>query len=284
MSTVSDLDRGTTRRNWSRFALIGVVLLVTAFVIGAPVAAVFTQALSKGFGFALESLAHPDTRAAIWLSILVAIVVVPINTVFGIAAAWAIAKFRFPGRKLLLAIVELPFSVSPIVAGISYLFVYGGQGLFGPWLEAHDLKIMFALPGIILATTFVTAPFVARELIPLMQLQGNGDEEVAATLGAHGWQTFFRVTLPNIRWGLLYGVVLCNARVLGEFGAVSIVSGNIRGETNTLPLHVELLYHDYNAAGAFAAAAVLTLVALVTLFVKTILERVTGSAGALHGS
>jgi len=284
MSTVSDLDRGTTRRNWSRFALISVVLLVTAFVIGAPVAAVFTQALSKGFGFALESLAHPDTRAAIWLSILVAIVVVPINTVFGIAAAWAIAKFRFPGRKLLLAIVELPFSVSPIVAGISYLFVYGGQGLFGPWLEAHDLKIMFALPGIILATTFVTAPFVARELIPLMQLQGNGDEEVAATLGAHGWQTFFRVTLPNIRWGLLYGVVLCNARVLGEFGAVSIVSGNIRGETNTLPLHVELLYHDYNAAGAFAAAAVLTLVALVTLFVKTILERVTGSAGALHGS
>ncbi|MBN9060629.1 MAG: ABC transporter permease subunit, partial [Rhizobiales bacterium] len=166
----------------------------------------------------------------------------------------------------------------------SYLFVYGGQGLFGPFLEAHDLKIMFALPGIILATTFVTAPFVARELIPLMQLQGNGDEEVAATLGAHGWQTFFRVTLPNIRWGLLYGVVLCNARVLGEFGAVSIVSGNIRGETNTLPLHVELLYHDYNAAGAFAAAAVLTLVALVTLFVKTILERVTGSAGALHGS
>ena len=277
MSTASNLDRATTRQGWSRFILIGGVLLVTALVIGAPVVAVFTQALSKGLGYALVSLAHPDTRAAIWLSVIVAIVVVPINTVFGIAAAWAIAKFRFPGRKLLLAIVELPFSVSPIVAGISYLFVYGGQGLFGPWLEAHDLKIMFALPGIILATTFVTAPFVARELIPLMQLQGNGDEEVAATLGAHGWQTFFRVTLPNIRWGLLYGVVLCNARVLGEFGAVSIVSGNIRGETNTLPLHVELLYHDYNAAGAFAAAAVLTLVALVTLFVKTLMERVVRS-------
>ncbi|WP_336799747.1 sulfate ABC transporter permease subunit CysW [Kaistia sp. MMO-174] len=284
MSAASHLSRGGARRNWRGYALIGGVLLVTALVIGAPVAAVFVQALSQGLGFALKSLADPDTRAAIWLSITVAVIVVPINTVFGIAAAWAIAKFRFPGRKLLLAIVELPFSVSPIVAGISYLFVYGGQGLFGPFLEAHDLKIMFALPGIILATTFVTAPFVARELIPLMQLQGNGDEEVAATLGAHGWQTFFRVTLPNIRWGLLYGVVLCNARVLGEFGAVSIVSGNIRGETNTLPLHVELLYHDYNAAGAFAAAAVLTLVALVTLFDKTILERVTGSAGALHGS
>jgi sulfate transport system permease protein len=283
MSAASQFS-GAARKGWSRPVLIGIVLLVTALVIGAPVVAVFTQALSQGLDYALESLAQPDTRAAIWLSITVAIVVVPINTVFGIAAAWAIAKFRFPGRKLLLAIVELPFSVSPIVAGISYLFVYGGQGLFGPFLEAHDLKIMFALPGIILATTFVTAPFVARELIPLMQLQGNGDEEVAATLGAHGWQTFFRVTLPNIRWGLLYGVVLCNARVLGEFGAVSIVSGNIRGETNTLPLHVELLYHDYNAAGAFAAAAVLTLVALLTLFVKTILERVTGSAGSLHGS
>jgi len=284
MSQASPPPTGAAGRGWSRPVVIGIVLLVTALVIGAPVAAVFVQALSQGVGYALDSLAQPDTRAAIWLSITVAIVVVPINTVFGIAAAWAIAKFRFPGRKLLLAIVELPFSVSPIVAGISYLFVYGGQGLFGPFLEAHDLKIMFALPGIILATTFVTAPFVARELIPLMQLQGNGDEEVAATLGAHGWQTFFRVTLPNIRWGLLYGVVLCNARVLGEFGAVSIVSGNIRGETNTLPLHVELLYHDYNAAGAFAAALVLTLVALLTLFVKTILERVTGSAGALHGS
>lgn len=284
MSQASPPPTGAAGRGWSRPVVIGIVLLVTALVIGAPVAAVFVQALSQGVGYALDSLAQPDTRAAIWLSITVAIVVVPINTVFGIAAAWAIAKFRFPGRKLLLAIVELPFSVSPIVAGISYLFVYGGQGLFGPFLEAHDLKIMFALPGIILATTFVTAPFVARELIPLMQLQGNGDEEVAATLGAHGCQIFFRVTLPNIRWGLLYGVVLCNARVLGEFGAVSIVSGNIRGETNTLPLHVELLYHDYNAAGAFAAALVLTLVALLTLFVKTILERVTGSAGALHGS
>ncbi|WP_040879283.1 sulfate ABC transporter permease subunit CysW, partial [Kaistia granuli] len=278
MSAASGTSRGQPQRGWSRYVLLGSVLLVTAIVIGAPILAVFIQALSQGLAIALESLAHPDTRAAIWLSVVVAIVVVPVNTLFGIAAAWSIAKFRFPGRKLLLAIVELPFSVSPIVAGISYLFVYGGQGLFGPFLEAHDLKIMFALPGIILATTFVTAPFVARELLPLMQLQGNSDEEVAATLGAHGWQTFFRVTLPNIRWGLLYGVVLCNARVLGEFGAVSIVSGNIRGETNTLPLHVEMLYHDYNAAGAFAAAAVLTLVALVTLLVKTLLERVSSHA------
>ncbi|ODT21534.1 MAG: sulfate ABC transporter permease subunit CysW [Kaistia sp. SCN 65-12] len=276
------LPRGASP-DWSRYVLLGSVLLVTAIVIGAPVFAVFVQALSQGLGYALASLGHPDTRAAILLSVTVAIVVVPINTLFGIAAAWAIAKFRFPGRKLLLAIVELPFSVSPIVAGISYLFVYGGQGLLGPFLEAHDLKIMFALPGIILATTFVTAPFVARELLPLMQLQGNSDEEVAATLGANGWQTFFRVTLPNIRWGLLYGVVLCNARVLGEFGAVSIVSGNIRGETNTLPLHVELLYHDYNAAGAFAAAAVLTVVALVTLMVKTLLERVSGQAAVRRG-
>ncbi|WP_029073461.1 sulfate ABC transporter permease subunit CysW [Kaistia adipata] len=280
--SAAGLPRGASS-GWSRHVLLGSVLLVTAIVIGAPVLAVFVQALSQGLGYALASLAHPDTRAAILLSVTVALVVVPINTLFGIAAAWSIAKFRFPGRKLLLAIVELPFSVSPIVAGISYLFVYGGQGLFGPFLEAHDLKIMFALPGIILATTFVTAPFVARELLPLMQLQGNSDEEVAATLGANGWQTFFRVTLPNIRWGLLYGVVLCNARVLGEFGAVSIVSGNIRGETNTLPLHVELLYHDYNAAGAFAAAAVLTVVALVTLLVKTLLERVSGQAGARRG-
>ncbi|BCP53695.1 ABC transporter permease [Kaistia sp. 32K] len=283
MSASSRVSRAGAQQGWSHYLLIGTVLLVTALVIGAPVLAVFVQALSLGVGYALRSLAEPDTRAAILLSVTVAIVVVPINTLFGIAAAWSIAKFRFPGRKLLLAIVELPFSVSPIVAGISYLFVYGAQGLLGPFLEAHDLKIMFALPGIILATTFVTAPFVARELIPLMQLQGNGDEEVAATLGARGWQTFFRVTLPNIRWGLLYGVVLCNARVLGEFGAVSIVSGNIRGETNTLPLHVELLYHDYNAAGAFAAAAVLTLVALVTLLVKTLLERVSGQAGARRG-
>ncbi len=280
--SAAGLPRGASS-GWSRHVLLGSVLLVTAIVIGAPVLAVFVQALSQGLGYALSSLGHPDTRAAILLSVTVAIIVVPINTLFGIAAAWSIAKFRFPGRKLLLAIVELPFSVSPIVAGISYLFVYGGQGLFGPFLEAHDLKIMFALPGIILATTFVTAPFVARELLPLMQLQGNSDEEVAATLGANGWQTFFRVTLPNIRWGLLYGVVLCNARVLGEFGAVSIVSGNIRGETNTLPLHVELLYHDYNAAGAFAAAAVLTVVALVTLLVKTLLERVSGQAGARRG-
>ncbi|MCX5493401.1 sulfate ABC transporter permease subunit CysW [Kaistia dalseonensis] len=259
-----------------RRLIIGIVLLLTAIVIIAPVGVILIQAGSQGFGAFLGSLSTSDTRAAIGLSLVTALIVVPINTLFGIAAAWAIAKFRFPGRKLLLAIVELPFSVSPIVAGIAYLFVYGGQGLLGPFLDAHDLKIMFALPGIVLASMFVTAPFVARELIPLMTLQGNDDEEVAATLGAHGRQIFFRVTLPNIRWGLLYGIVLCNARVLGEFGAVSIVSGSIRGETNTLPLQIELLYHDYNTAGAFAAASVLTLVALVTLVVKLILEARIG--------
>jgi sulfate transport system permease protein len=255
-----------------RRAILAVVLVLTIVVILAPMAVILTQAVGAGLGGFFGVLSQPDTLSAIILSVITALVVVPINTLFGIAAAWSIAKFRFPGRKLLLAIVELPFSVSPIVAGIAYLFVYGGQGLFGPFLEAHDVKIMFALPGIILACTFVTAPFVARELIPLMTLQGNDDEEIAATLGANGRKTFFRVTLPNIRWGLLYGIVLCNARVLGEFGAVSIVSGSIRGETNTLPLQIELLYHDYNTAGAFAAATVLALVALVTLVVKYLLE------------
>ena len=261
-----------------RRALLAAVLVVSLFVLVAPVAIVFIEAFGGGLSTFTATLAHPDTRAAIALSVVTALVVVPVNTLFGIAAAWAIARFRFPGRKLLLALIEVPFSVSPIVAGIAYLFVYGGQGLFGPFLEAHDLKIMFALPGIILASLFVTAPYVAHHLIPLMEAQGSDEEEVAATLGASGFKTFFRVTLPNIRWALLYGVVLCNARVLGEFGAVSVVSGNIRGQTNTLPLHIELLYHDYNTAGAFVAAAVLALVGLLTLVAKWFLER-SGARG-----
>lgn len=253
--------------------LIGFVLIFGSVLVLAPLLVIFTQAFSLGFGHFSATIAHPDTRHAIYLTVLVALIAVPINTVFGIAAAWAITKFDFPGRRFLLIVIEIPFSISPIVAGVAYLFVYGLQGLFGPMLQAAELKILFALPGIVLASMFVTAPFVARELIPLMQAQGRDLEEAATSLGASGWRTFLFVTLPNIRWALLYGVVLCNARVMGEFGAVSVVSGKIRGQTNTLPLHVELLYQDYNTVGAFAAAAILTVLALVTIVVKVLLEK-----------
>ena len=253
--------------------LIGFVLIFGSVLVLAPLLVIFTQAFSLGFGHFSETIAHPDTRHAIYLTVLTALIAVPINTILGVAAAWAITKFDFPGRRFLLIVIEIPFSISPIVAGVAYLFVYGLQGLFGPMLQAAELKILFALPGIVLASMFVTAPFVARELIPLMQAQGRDLEEAATSLGASGWRTFFFVTLPNIRWALLYGVVLCNARVMGEFGAVSVVSGKIRGQTNTLPLHVELLYQDYNTVGAFAAAAILTVLALVTIVVKVLLER-----------
>lgn len=256
-----------------RRTLIGAVLVASALLIFAPLAVIAVQAFSKGIAAYGAAIAHPDTLHAIGMTLMTALIAVPVNTLFGIAAAWAITKFDFPGRRLLLIVIEIPFSISPIVAGVAYLFVYGLQGLFGEWLAAHDLKILFALPGIVLASMFVTAPFVARELIPLMQAQGRDLEEAAASLGASGWRTFFSVTLPNIRWALLYGVVLCNARVMGEFGAVSVVSGNIRGQTNTLPLHIELLYHDYQTAGAFAASSILAGLAVVTLIVKVALER-----------
>ena len=255
-----------------RRVMIGVVLILGALLILAPLVVIGFEAFSKGWRVYVETLAHPDTRHAIMLTVITALVTVPINTVFGVAAAWAITKFDFPGRRLLLVVIEIPFSVSPIVAGVAYLFVYGLQGVFGPLLEAYDIKILFALPGIILASLFVTAPFVARELIPLMQAQGRDLEEAATSLGASGWRTFFSVTLPNIKWALLYGVVLCNARVMGEFGAVSVVSGNIRGQTNTLPLHIELLYHDYQAAGAFASASILAVLAVFTIIAKVALE------------
>ncbi|MCJ8144312.1 sulfate ABC transporter permease subunit CysW [Ancylobacter sp. A5.8] len=261
-------DGALTRR-----LLIGGVLLVTAFIVIAPLAAIFAHALSHGWAAYLASFASEDTRHAIWLTLFVAVVVVPVNVGFGIAAAWCIAKFRFTGRNLLVALVELPFSISPIIAGVAYLFVYGAQGLLGPWLQEHDIKIMFAVPGIMLASLFVTAPFVARELIPLMIAQGSEEEEAAVTLGAGGWRILTLVTLPNVRFALLYGAALCNARVMGEFGAVSIVSGNIRGQTNTLPLQIELLYQDNNAIAAFAVATLLTLVALFTLVAKAIIER-----------
>ena len=253
--------------------LIGLGLLLTLGFIATPVFVIFDQAFSKGVDFYLENVRDKDTLHAVYLTLVTTLVAVPINIVFGIAAAWAIAKFEFRGKKLLLTLLELPFSISPIVAGVIYLLLYGSQGLFGGWLEDQGIRLMFSWPAIVLVTLFVTSPFVARELIPLMQVQGNDPEEAAATLGASGWQIFRRVTLPAIRWALLYGAVLCTARAIGEFGAVSVVSGNIRGETNTLPLHVELLYHDYNAVGAFAAASLLTVIAIITLLLKAVLER-----------
>ncbi|MFL0690662.1 MAG: sulfate ABC transporter permease subunit CysW [Agrobacterium tumefaciens] len=256
-----------------KYALIGAVLLLVLFFVVAPMAVIGIEAFSRGVPFFLETIAAPDTRHAIWLTVMTALIAVPINTIFGVAAAWAITKHDFRGKRLLTILIEIPFSVSPVVAGVAYLFVYGLQGIFGPTLDSAGLKILFALPGIVLASMFVTAPFVARELIPLMQAQGRDLEEAATSLGASGLRTFWSVTLPNIKWAMLYGVVLCNARVMGEFGAVSIVSGNIRGQTNTLPLHIELLYQDYNAVGAFAAASMLAALALVTLVAKVLLER-----------
>src|SRR5207344_2885712 len=238
----------------------------------APLGAVLVQALAKGIGAFLGSFADPDTISAIKLTLLTAAIVVLANTVFGICAAWAIAKFEFRGKSLLITLIDLPFAVSPVIAGLVYVLLFGMQGWFGHWLQDHDISIIFAIPGIVLATLFVTFPYIARELIPLMQQLGNDEEEAAITLGANGWRTFFRVTLPRIRWGLIYGVILCNARAMGEFGAVSVVSGHIRGLTNTMPLHVEILYNEYNFAAAFAVASLLALLALVTLAIKVGLE------------
>ncbi|WP_019171431.1 sulfate ABC transporter permease subunit CysW [Pseudaminobacter salicylatoxidans] len=265
-----------------RRALIATVLVVTAFFIVAPLIVIGMEAFSQGWAVYAAAISDADTRHAIMLTVVTALIAVPVNTAFGVAAAWAITKFDFWGRRLLLVVIEIPFSISPIVAGVAYLFVYGLQGLFGPLLQAYDIKILFALPGIVLASMFVTAPFVARELIPLMQAQGRDLEEAATSLGASGWRTFVSVTLPNIRWALLYGVVLCNARVMGEFGAVSVVSGNIRGQTNTMPLHIELLYHDYQTAGAFAVASILAVLAVVTLVAKVLLERQGAGRGGRH--
>ena len=256
-----------------RRALIGTALLFLAIFLFVPLAFVFYEALRKGLGVYLAANAEPDAIDALKLTFLVAAIAVPMNLVFGVAAAWSIAKFSFPGKNVLITLIDLPFSVSPVISGLIYVLVFGLQGWLGPWLSDHDLKIIFAVPGIVLATMFVTFPFVARELIPLMQAQGTEQEEAAAVLGASGWQSFARVTLPNIKWGLLYGVILCNARAMGEFGAVSVVSGHIRGATNTLPLHVEILYNEYQFAAAFAVASLLALLALVTLALKYAVER-----------
>ncbi|QJE00855.1 sulfate ABC transporter permease subunit CysW [Massilia forsythiae] len=262
----------TLEPRWVRYTLIAVALLFLTLFLFIPLLAVFVEALKHGWDAYKAAVLDDDALAAIKLTFIAAGIAVPLNLVFGVAAAWAIAKFDFPGKSVLLTLIDLPFSVSPVIAGLIYVLLFGSQGWFGPWLMDHDIKILFAVPGIVLATIFVTFPFVARELIPLMQAQGSEEEEAALVLGASGWSTFFRVTLPNIKWGLLYGVILCNARAMGEFGAVSVVSGHIRGETNTMPLQVEILYNEYNFTAAFAIASLLALLALVTLAIKTFIE------------
>jgi sulfate transport system permease protein len=257
---------------WVRLGLIAIALLFLTIFLFIPLVAVFTEAFKKGWQTYLESVSDPDALSAIKLTLMAAGISVPLNLLFGVAASWAIAKFEFRGKNVLLTLIDLPFSVSPVISGLIYVLMFGAQGWFGGWLRDHDIKILFAVPGIVLATVFVTFPFVARELIPLMQSQGTEEEEAALVLGASGWQMFFRVTVPNIKWGLLYGVILCNARAMGEFGAVSVVSGHIRGETNTMPLQVEILYNEYNFAAAFAVASLLAFLALVTLAVKTFIE------------
>jgi sulfate transport system permease protein len=262
----------TLEPRWVRFALIAVAMLFLTLFLFIPLVAVFAEALKGGWNTYKEAVIEPDALAAIKLTLIAAGISVPLNLVFGVAAAWAIAKFDFRGKSVLMTLIDLPFSVSPVIAGLIYVLLFGSQGWFGQWLMDHDVKILFAVPGIVLATVFITFPFVARELIPLMQAQGSEEEEAALVLGASGWSTFRRVTLPNIKWGLLYGVILCNARAMGEFGAVSVVSGHIRGETNTMPLQVEILYNEYNFTAAFAIASLLALLALVTLAVKSFIE------------
>jgi sulfate transport system permease protein len=272
----------TGESTWVRWTLIALALGYLTLFLFVPLAAVFAEALKNGLESYFAPFQDPDTLAAIRLTFIAAALAVPLNLVFGVAAAWAITKFEFVGKQLLITIIDIPLAVSPVISGLIYVLLFGAQGWLGPWLIEHDVRIIFALPGIVLATIFVTVPFIARELIPLMQSQGREEEEAAFTLGASGWQTFIRVTLPNIKWSLLYGVILCNARAMGEFGAVSVVSGHIRGLTNTLPLHVEILYNEYNAVGAFAVASLLTLLAIVTLIVKTVIERRSAPSQSAH--
>ncbi len=269
---------------FTKLALVALSLVFLAFFLFMPLVSVFVHAFADGWDAYYEALIEPDAWAAIQLTLTVAVIAVPLNLVFGLCAAWAIAKFEFKGKAFLITLIDLPFSISPVISGLVYVLLFGTGSLLGPWLKSHGVEILFAVPGIVLATIFVTFPFVARELIPLMQDQGTGDEEAALSLGASGWQTFWYVTLPNVKWGLLYGVLLCNARAMGEFGAVSVVSGRIRGLTNTMPLHVEILYNEYNMVAAFAVASLLALLALVTLALKTLLELRfgAGAAGGRH--
>ena len=271
-AAIFEHNPATSEPRWVKWSILAVALSFFALFLLLPLVTVFVEALRKGWDVYVAAIVHPDTLSAIGLTLLAAAVAIPLNVVFGIAAAWCITKFEFRGKQLLTTLIDLPFSVSPVVAGFVYVLVFGAHGWFGVWLMEHDLKVIFAIPGIILATVFVTFPFVARELIPLMEAQGSDAEEAAVSLGASGWQTFWYVTLPNIKWGLLYGVILCNARAMGEFGAVSVVSGHLRGQTTTLPLHVEILYNEYQFAAAFAVASLLALLALVTLAIKWYVE------------
>jgi sulfate transport system permease protein len=255
-----------------KWILISIALLFLGFLLVLPLVSVFVEAFRKGTEVYVKALVDPDAASAIKLTLLTAAVAVPLNLLFGVSAAWAITKFNFKGKNLLITLIDLPFAVSPVISGLVFVLLFGAKGWFGPWLSDHDIKILFALPGIVLATVFVTFPFIARELLPIMQAQGVQEEEAAVTLGAKGWRIFWKVTLPNIKWGLLYGIILCNARAMGEFGAVSVVSGHIRGSTNTMPLHIQILYNEYNSAGSFAMASLLLLLAVVTLAVKSIIE------------
>ena len=266
-------SRDATREpTWVRYTLIAIALLFFLSCLILPLILVFVEAFKQGVGVYAQALVHPDTLSAVKLTLLTAVIAVPLNVIFGVAAAWCVAKFNFRGKSILTTIIDMPFSVSPVIAGLMLVLIFGTQGWFGSWLMDNDIKILYAVPAIVLATIFITVPFVARELIPLMEAQGTEEEEAAIVLGASGWQTFWKVTLPNIKWGLIYGVILCNARAMGEFGAVSVVSGHIRGETNTLPLHVEILYNEYTFSAAFAVSSLLALLAIVTLVLKTWVE------------
>lgn len=268
----SDRPRHINESGIVRWVLISIALLFLGLIVVLPLVCIFIEAFKKGWSVYEASITDSDALSALRLTLVVALIAVPLNTIFGIAAAWAISKFRFRGKNALITLIDLPFAVSPVIAGLVYILLFGAQGYLGPWLDEHNIQIVFALPGIVLATVFVTVPFVARELIPLMQAQGVQEEEAAASLGAKGWQIFWRVTLPNIKWGLLYGIILCNARAMGEFGAVSVVSGHIRGETNTLPLHIEILYNEYQFSASFAASSLLVFLAVLTLITKAFLE------------
>ncbi len=272
MAQITTIRVGRTPINWGKWVLIALGIIISFFILVVPMASIFVKAFADGLGPVLHNLADADMLHAIWLTLLIALITVPVNLVFGVLLAWLVTRFTFPGRQLLLTLLDIPFAVSPVVAGLIYLLLYGANGFAGSWLEAHNLKLMFAWPGMVMVTVFVTCPFVVRELVPVMMSQGSQEDEAAILLGASGWQMFKRVTLPNIRWALLYGVVLTNARAIGEFGAVSVVSGSIRGETLSLPLQIELLQQDYNTVGSFTAAALLTLLAILTLFLKSALQ------------
>lgn len=275
-------SRATSEPSWIRWTLIVTTLLFLSFFLFVPLIAVFTEALRKGWATYITALTDPDALSAVKLTLIASAIAVPLNLVFGVAAAWTIAKFEFKGKSILITLIDLPFAVSPVIAGLIYVLIFGMQGWFGDYLSEHEFKVIFAIPGIVLATIFVTFPFVARELIPLMQAQGKDEEEAGLVLGASGWQILWRITLPNIKWGLLYGVILTNARAMGEFGAVSVVSGHIRGLTNTMPLHVEILYNEYNYAAAFAVASLLALLALVTLVLKSLVEWQVAHSASSH--